>query len=120
MNDRAVGEAHEQDGNVKVRGTVGEFKVTVWAKALEQHLDAIEGISGLTADLVASGREQTPGATDERDRESEEKRGKTERLIGRDGFGKTLAAENGKDHAAEREEKEGCVIVIANKVGERN
>jgi hypothetical protein len=115
-----VGEAHEKEWNINVRGTVGEFKVTLWAKALEQHLDAIEGISGLTADLVASGREQTPGATDERDRESEEKRGKTERLIGRDGFGKTLAAKQREDNAAQREEKEGCVIVIANEVGERN
>ena len=62
-------------------------------------------LSGLASDLVMCEWEQAISTTGHRDKESEDKRRKTEALIGRDGSGKTLAAENGEDHAAQRGEE---------------
>ena len=57
-----MGEAHEQYGNVKVGGTIGEFEIAVRAKTLEQHLDAVERVRGFAADLVLGEGQQAISA----------------------------------------------------------
>jgi hypothetical protein len=69
---------------------------------------------------VPGEREQAISTAGERDGESNGKRGKSEWLVNRVCVRKALAAEQGEEHATQREEEKRRAVVVADEVGERN